>query len=365
MDLPFASFQFDVDRLLSPIAAHEPTGQSLRYEGTYDQIASLRREEDPALAQGDWVTEVKRADWQRVAQACLLAIETRSKDVQIAAWLLEAWIHLHGLAGVREGLRVISELCDTYWDGLHPQIEGEDFDYRLAPFTWIDEKLAIQIALLPLTCPQSDGVASYSLADWETATRQQGRARPAGDQAVTQARFQQSLALTSSAWLSAVASQAGAASEALEQLGRILDDRCGRQAPSFGGVRRTLESIGGLLSVGLQGREEALPQVVTTGIQEPGGIVDIGHGADPDAPEAEEPGDRHIRTRGEAYRRLSEAADFLMRTEPHSPVPHLVRRAIAWGALSLEELLPELVSESSQLSEIYRLLQLRSREPPK
>src|SRR5262245_6847149 len=85
MDTLTTGFAFDIERLLSPISASEPAGQSLRYEGTYDLIAGLRREDDPTLDQGVWTVEPKRADWAAVAQTCLLAIETRSKDIQLAA----------------------------------------------------------------------------------------------------------------------------------------------------------------------------------------------------------------------------------------------------------------------------------------
>ena len=156
MDPQSVAFSVETDRLLSPIAVDEPTGTSLRYEGTYDRISALRREDDPALDQGVWQTELKTADWPQVAQACWLAIETQSKDIQIAAWLLEAWIHLHGVAGVREGLHLIAELCDTYWDGLHPDLQDGDLDYRLAPLVWIDEKLSIAVKLIPVTSPQSE-----------------------------------------------------------------------------------------------------------------------------------------------------------------------------------------------------------------
>ena len=128
-----SAFRFETDRLLSPISAMEPTGEFLRYEGTYDTIAGMRREDDPDLAVGVWKADLKKADWPRVAQACLLAIETRSKDLQIAAWLLDAWIRIHGLSGLREGLHLIAELSDTYWDGLHPGIQEGDLEYRLAP----------------------------------------------------------------------------------------------------------------------------------------------------------------------------------------------------------------------------------------
>ena len=68
-----------------------------------------------------------------------------------------------------------------------------------------------------------------------------------------------------------------------------------------------------------------------------------------------------IRSRAEAYRRLAEAADYLLRTEPHSPAPYLVRRAVAWGGMSLGELLEELVQGDSDLKAIYTLLGMRER----
>jgi type VI secretion system protein ImpA len=66
-----------------------------------------------------------------------------------------------------------------------------------------------------------------------------------------------------------------------------------------------------------------------------------------------------IASRAEAYQALREASDFLMRTEPHSPVPYLVRRAISWGNLSLAELLEELLQKNSDVSAIYALLGMK------
>jgi predicted component of type VI protein secretion system len=63
-----------------------------------------------------------------------------------------------------------------------------------------------------------------------------------------------------------------------------------------------------------------------------------------------------IRNRAQAYQLLAEASDFLVRTEPHSPVPYLVRRAIAWGSMSLETLMTDLIRNSNDLSEVSRLL---------
>ncbi|HEY6331769.1 MAG TPA: type VI secretion system protein TssA, partial [Blastocatellia bacterium] len=69
-------------------------------------------------------------------------------------------------------------------------------------------------------------------------------------------------------------------------------------------------------------------------------------------------GSGSITSRDEAYRRLAEAAEYLSRMEPHSPAPYLVKRAILWGSMSLPELLREVVRNQTELSEIFRLLEM-------
>ncbi|HYN21582.1 MAG TPA: type VI secretion system protein TssA, partial [Thermoanaerobaculia bacterium] len=66
-----------------------------------------------------------------------------------------------------------------------------------------------------------------------------------------------------------------------------------------------------------------------------------------------------VSSRSEAYQRLAEAADYLLRTEPHSPVPYLIRRAVSWGNLSLAELLQELLQKNADLPTLYTLLGIK------
>ena len=298
-----------------------------------------------------WTAEPKRADWPGVAETCIVAIATRSKDIQLAAWLLEAWIHLHGFAGLREGLRVIAALCDTYWDELYPQIEDGDLEFRLAPFYWMDEKLSVALKLIPLTAPEVDDLSPYTLADWELGTRHRpARSRAAVDDAVTAARFEQSLTLTPTRALSRTAVEIEGSLATLEETRHVLVARCAEEAPSLTGLREGLLACLGVVVAGLQARGEAHAAPV---------MPERMHR--PSAEPLPEPGNGEvgsIRTRAEAYLRLAEAAEFLARTEPHSPVPPLVRRAIAWGGMSLEELLPELVDDAKQVQGIYRMLQL-------
>ena len=65
-----------------------------------------------------------------------------------------------------------------------------------------------------------------------------------------------------------------------------------------------------------------------------------------------------IKTRAEAYSILEEIAAFLHHTDPHSPTPYLIWRAVSWGEMHFDELLPELVRDNGELSDIIKLLRI-------
>lgn len=74
------------------------------------------------------------------------------------------------------------------------------------------------------------------------------------------------------------------------------------------------------------------------------------------------PGERAERPAGaptsreDAYRQLLLIADYLARTEPHSPVPYLIKRAVEWGNKPLSELLAELINADSEARRVWSLL---------
>jgi type VI secretion system ImpA/VasJ family protein len=66
-----------------------------------------------------------------------------------------------------------------------------------------------------------------------------------------------------------------------------------------------------------------------------------------------------ITNRKVAFERLKEVADFLRRTEPHSPVSYLVNRAVKWGDMPLETVLSELVKNKDVRLQIMETLGLK------
>src|SRR6185436_5968861 len=93
----------DIDALLAPIPGENPAGENLQYSGLHDELREARRADDD-LEQGDWKRDLKVADWRQVLSLSVEALNARTKDMHIAAWLSEALVKLHSLVGLRDGL---------------------------------------------------------------------------------------------------------------------------------------------------------------------------------------------------------------------------------------------------------------------
>ena len=97
--MPLSNLIATIDDILQPIDPIAPAGEYLRYDPLYDRIAQARYTEDASLPQGVWQRPTQQADWRLVVELCTEALTQRSKDLQIAIWLMEGWLHLEGLAG--------------------------------------------------------------------------------------------------------------------------------------------------------------------------------------------------------------------------------------------------------------------------
>ena len=313
--------KIDGQGLLEPIPGLNPAGESLRYEGTYDRISDARREDDPTLSQGIYKSALKRADWATVETLCIEALTSRSKDLQIAGWLLEAWLHRYGFAGVAKGWRLMAGLCEGFWDDVYPTLEPGDVEGRLAPFEWLEQKVSLKLKQIPLTM-HSEG-ESYSYVDWERACHFENLAMKdprALQEALSKINptvsvFRNAVRATERPFYAELVCDLDDAIEVCAQLEQLLDEKCGKNAPGFRQFREALNAVRQLICQDM-GEEEVEPAV--PGLESP----------QPAVSEFEPSSGGPIRSRADAYRRLSEAADYLLRAEPHSPTPYLVKRAV-------------------------------------
>jgi len=359
----------DLDRLTAPITSDRPCGEWLRYEGAYEQVRDARREDDASLPQGVWQSDLKRANWAAVEQLCSDALANKTKDLQLAGWLLEAWIQLDSFAGAARGIELMHRLCLTYWDQMYPAIDG-DMTARLSPIQWVNEKLSRRLRLLRVTHPTMEGVPAYSLADWDVALRNPGGA--SANEAATLATFEQSVHLTSYRWFQALAADVSDTIARVRVFDNLLDEKAGKQAPGLIKFRNEAMSIEQLLETMLGASQVDVPEAEESTLVHPAveAIAEqqrslpasvasstpqrAAQGAQAAAQQAV----AGIQSRADAYRLLEEVAEYLHENDPHSPTPYLIRRAVSWGAMHFDELIPELVRDRGELSDILKLLRL-------
>lgn len=356
------------DALVAPIEPALPSGRPVRGSNVYGSIERARHEDDASLPMGGWEYELKRADWDKVTTIAADALRHKSKDLQLAAWLLEAQIHQSGFAGIAPCLMLLQALCDRYWDTLYPEAEGGDLEFRANVFRWINDKLLPALRLVPIAAADREG--DYRWTDWEQARRnEQVRANLSSQEAealegATSAQLSAAMTATTTEYCVWLHDALTDALVAIELLNDTLDHRFGRDAPSLGKLAGLLGQIHSLVEAELNKRgyrAAAFPQpVMAETDDEPAPSAEEAHGPS-HAPAPAAPGAPHIlRDRFEAYAQLAEAADFLMRIEPHSPTPYLVQRAVEWGRMNTTELYHELFIRLGGQLNIFDMLGLQT-----
>ena len=142
----------DLETILAPLTDDRPVGEDLRYASVYDEIKEARRADD-LLDRGDWQRDIKTSDWSAVIKLASEALSTRTKDLQIAAWLTEALVNTDGFAGLATGLQILNGFLQHYWEQVYPEIEDGDLDFRAASFEFMNDKFGVYTTQIPLTDP--------------------------------------------------------------------------------------------------------------------------------------------------------------------------------------------------------------------
>jgi type VI secretion system protein ImpA len=363
-------FAPEIEPLLVPIAADAPSGASLRYDPVFLQLRQSREEDDASLPMREWERPLKKADWRALANQCAGLLSSRSKDLQLAAWLCEAWTRQHRMDGFMAGVKVLNGLVDQYWDSVHPQIEDGDVDARVASFVWMNENLSLLLRLHVPVATLADRRPSWiNLAQWEqlaagVVPEQQGQG---DDPPLDREQLIAAIDTRGLLWLDDLSRCVQEALQDWDALSRKLDDKLALEAPSLGKVSDTLRRMQRACVSLMNGRNPhpAAPPAPAAAVQpedtQEQPMTDSHTMAHTPVQPAGEPlPSGPITSREDAYRLLEAAAEFLQRTEPHSPTPYLVKRAVSWGQMSLADLMQEIVREEGDLSRYFSLLGINS-----
>ncbi len=359
----------DFDRLLAPLSDERPSGESLQYSGLYDEIREARRADD-VLEQGDWKRELKVADWDEVVAPAIDALQTKTKDLQIAAWLAEGLTMLHGFAGARDGLKLMKGLHAEFWDTCYPEIDEGDMEGRANVLSFFDRQLTLALRKAPLT--RAPGMA-FSWLEWnesrafdipesiigpldaESLTRLADLKRQATEENKTSGEdFRKAKASTPKSYYEDASKTLAQAWDEFQGLDRVMDEKFGRQTPGLSELKKGIEEVRRVVDGILKEKRALEPDAPAAGAEGEeagaGGGGAVYRVAGPSGP---------IRGRGDALAKLGEVAEFFRQTEPHSPVSYLVQRAITWGQMPLETWLADVIKDASVLEGIKETLGIR------
>ena len=358
----------NIDTLIAPIdGSHHGVGEDLIFDPRIDAIVAARQEDDPLLAQGNWVTELKVADWDFVKNQCAELLSHTSKDMKLALWYVDALSHTDHLAGISQGLSLLQTLNDDYWLTMYPPLDGEEesMDIRAGLLSWFVKALTDDIKQLSLadTKVENYDYNYYLTARDHDKQRQQNPDSETSNQ-LTLSDYNHAIKNSNETWQKALMSNLNKVTEQWQALTDQLNDLMGMDAPVFAPVTDLLMAL-------KQHMHPLLPEYAdTTNSISQEGVADTVNSTD-DHESTKSNGNKslastknvtltdfnpsnrdHQSNRRQALKLLAQIQEYFATNEPHSPVTFLLGRAIDWADMPLDQWLAHIIKNEDQLSMI-------------
>lgn len=362
------------ENLLLPVSAESPCGEPAARAAWYEKLRELRRPNEAALEaflgqQTERKPRIMTRDiWAPREPRKLLdllcdALATKSKDLELAAWLTEALAWRDGLAGLNEGLGFIRALMEEFWEQLHPMPEDAgDYYMRSRHLEWIgmsdsvkDSCVILVIGFVPVT---QSGLTLNQYTDSRAIPSKEesgDKAREARREAQAAGKvfpedFDTALTATPKAFYKQLKADATASRESLEALEALCKQKFGSEPPGFTKLKERLEKAENSAEILLRKKldqdpdpVEAAPVAVVEAAAAAGAAVESGEAAGAVAAAAASFGQLleaagevtgiEPASKQEAFLRLAAVARYLRKVDPANPVPYLLVRSLRWGEL--------------------------------
>lgn len=366
---------FDLDTLLAPIPGDAPQGVDIRedYSATspYNRLRDARseaRDAERGQDAGDADVRDPAPLWRTVRELAMKTLAETAKDLEVAAWMTEAYVRSHGLSGLTAGARVMAGLAEQYWDGVFPLPDDYGMETRVSPVTGLNGRDGNGSLIQPLHMitlfdrPDGTPLAYYQFRQSEQlgtldAERRQARI-DAG--AVPFESIEREARAAGARRFGALLTDAREARDAWQAMSNIMDEKAGADGPSTTAVRDLLSGIIEIAQRFAPPEEAAADGATPVDGEAAGGEGPVAAGGG-FGRVAVSPG--QMASREDALRALGEIANFFRRTEPHSPLSYTLDEAVRRGRMSLPDLLAELVADTDARNAILNSLGIRPPPP--
>ena len=332
----------DVSRYLEPVSEDSPCGENLEYDPLLREIEEAA-EGTPERTVGDSVLPGEEPDWRVVRRKSLDALE-RTRDVQVAVYLLRALLQLEGFPGLSQGLQLLQGLLDRYWDCVYPQ-QDEDDDYPILRVNLLTTLVDLPTFLNPLrSVPLTDSqvMGRYSLRDIEASKGDHGEDED--DDLPKASQIEAAFMDTDQEVLEANSRSIDRALGEVQAMSELLQNQVGAvNSPDFSPLIKLLMELQGVFREQLQRRG-----VQTEGVNEEGQDVAVAG----QAGSGQAISLHAINSREDVQRAIDAINDYFQRQDPSSPIPFLLKRARRMLYMDFKEILENLAPDGLHQAEI-------------
>ena len=346
---------FDFKTILSPLSHPESSaGVFLKYNSEYDEIQKIRREDVEFFPSSMRPTHHYHREWIRLCDMSEDILENKSKDFQVAVWLLEGLFYTQKIEGILHGIDLMKRLMEGFWEIAYPRLD-EDLEYRLAPFIWLSEKFVDKLIFLEITNPSIDETLVYTFADYLDLKRlelliqktknpaqvkqdaeNQGKASPES--------FKKAKARTDISFFEALLEQVSLMEEAFQSLDKLLDQFTKNQGVSFVRIKKTIAEMKLFATEAVLEKKtesEKLDEVIEEEIPQTSAVpIEV------------------VYTQSSAYSELEKIAKALSDLDPRNPAPYLIRKAIVWGNMRVDDFYADVMNSGADMGQIFKLLDM-------
>jgi type VI secretion system protein ImpA len=373
-----------LEALLAPIAGDKPTGIDLRADANpasdYYKLKDSRfaaRAKEREMDAGSDAADLP--EWRTILELAPKVLTTQSKDLEVAAWLVEALLRRHNFPGLRDGFRLLRGLVEKFWDGLYPLPDEDGMAGKVAPLTALNGEDTDGTLIQPIRkvwLTQGADPGPFAALHYEqaqklaTITDEKAKAWHTKAGTATMDQIEASRRATPPKFFVDLVDDLRQCQEEFGALSAALDKVCGRDSPPTSTIRNALEST--MTIAATIGREAiAAAQAAAAAASAAESAPDVaGNGAD--APGKREGGGGPpglmlgpVRTREDAFGALLQLGDFFRRNEPHSLVPYVLEELVRRGRMALPDLLGELIKDAAQRKNFYMIAGMRPPEEQK
>jgi type VI secretion system protein ImpA len=337
----------DIEGMLSEISPEAPCGDDLAYDPAYLELE--RSAQGTGEQQiGDTIVEATEPSWKDILSQSTELL-SRTRDLRVIIYLTLGSMKTNGLPGLRDGLRLLSETLNRYWDTVHPQLDPDDDNdpmermnilASLATRDAYQDPISFLKRLREIPVVQAPQLGSFSLGDVLVARGE----LPTEEGASSPPQEAHIMGAFSAGDPGEITANAEALEQSVSELGRInetLMDRAGAsQAPDLGGLEEALGKIQQLYASAGVGEAPAAAPTEASDTQ----------AAPAAAPAAGLAGE--VQTRDDVIRALDKICRYCEKYEPSSPLPLLLRRARRLVTMDFVEIIRDLTPDGVSQIEV-------------